>query len=91
MGIHTLDKQKVREELFRKGWRIDSYGAWVRPKGLTHAQAETDWMESIICAIQCKHEDIRIETIRLQQEERKQKYKGHFDTDKGGAIDIPRV
>jgi hypothetical protein len=74
LPIHTLDRLAVRKELNRRGWRADKFGGWLRPSGITHEQAEIDWMESIICGIDCEHEKRIAENLRLQREEKKRKH-----------------
>jgi hypothetical protein len=87
MPIHRLDKEKVRQELVRIGWRVNEYGCWQRPTNCDDQQAEADWEQAVICGIGCQHEDTKAETIRIQKESRKELYKGRFEVKKGGDID----
>ena len=77
MPIHTLDRQAIRNELFRRGWKNDKFGAWLRPLNMTDAQAENDWIEATIVGITCQHEISRAETIR-QMREANRPYKERF-------------
>ena len=85
MPIHSLDKEAIRRELVRLGWKVGNSGGWTRPIGLSDEEAERDWDQAIICGIRCTHEDRRLETIKLQREERKRKH-----TIRGGDLDTSR-
>lgn len=80
MPIHTLDRQKVRNELLRRGWKTDKYSnGWIRPIGLTSAQAEDDWISATLAGVECELEDRRI-AGQKQRENKAAKLGGDLDT-----------
>lgn len=52
MKTHTLDKERLRTELERRGWHRNSYGMWeVLDRPLK--ECEQDWVEAVEASVIC--------------------------------------
>ncbi len=50
---HKLNKDKFLAEMEKRGWKLDPNG-WIVPEGRRLHQHESDWLASILLAIECE-------------------------------------
>jgi hypothetical protein len=50
---HRINKDKFLAEMEKRGWKLDPVG-WVVPEGRRIHQRESDWLASILLAIECE-------------------------------------
>jgi len=50
---HRIDKERFLAEMALRGWQLDPNG-WLVPEGRRQADRESDWLASILLAIECK-------------------------------------
>ena len=50
---HKLNKDKFLAEMEKRGWKLDPNG-WIVPEGRRIHQRESDWLASILLAIECE-------------------------------------
>lgn len=51
--VHQLDKEKLAEELRKRGWVRDRFGSWASPIGHSLEQCDSDWVAAILAAVIC--------------------------------------
>jgi hypothetical protein len=51
--VHKLNKDKFIAEMGKRGWQLDPNG-WIIPEGRRIHQRESDWLASILLAIECE-------------------------------------
>jgi hypothetical protein len=51
--VHRINKDKFLAEMEKRGWKLDPLG-WVVPGGRRIHQRESDWLASILLAIECE-------------------------------------
>jgi hypothetical protein len=51
--VHKLNKDKFIAEMAKRGWQLDPNG-WIIPEGRRIHQRESDWLASILLAIECE-------------------------------------
>jgi len=55
---HTLDKDRFHNAMKKRGWNLDGpEGSWIAPMGSTRRKMEQDWLESLLEAVECPHEE----------------------------------
>jgi hypothetical protein len=46
----------------KRGWNLDGpEGTWIAPLGYTRKKMEQDWLECLLVAISCPHEEAGVE------------------------------
>ena len=50
---HRINRDIVLAEMERRGWKLDPNG-WIVPEGRRIHDRESDWLASILLAIQCQ-------------------------------------
>jgi hypothetical protein len=51
--VHKLNREKFLAEMEKRGWKLDGLG-WIVPEGRRIHQRESDWLASILLAIECE-------------------------------------
>jgi hypothetical protein len=51
--VHRLNREKFIAEMAKRGWQLDPNG-WIIPEGRRIHQRESDWLASILLAIECE-------------------------------------
>lgn len=51
--VHKLNREKFIAEMAKRGWQLDPNG-WIIPEGRRIHQRESDWLASILLAIECE-------------------------------------
>jgi hypothetical protein len=51
--VHKLSREKFIAEMAKRGWKLDEVG-WIVPEGRRIHQRESDWLASILLAIECE-------------------------------------
>jgi hypothetical protein len=51
--VHRLNREKFIAEMAKRGWQLDTAG-WIIPEGRRIHQRESDWLASILLAIECE-------------------------------------
>ena len=54
---HKLNKERLKDELERRGWRLNQYHCW-EVTGRTSKECERDWVEAVEASVECSNEEI---------------------------------
>jgi hypothetical protein len=59
---HSLNKDVFHNELQKRGWNLNGpENTWIAPLGSTRVKMEQDWLECLLAAIHCPHEEAGVE------------------------------
>jgi len=66
MSEHKLNKVKFLAEMEKRGWVFnDKLAVWIRPASRTQRDAEANWIDSILTAIECPQPPMSVEEKTL--------------------------